>query len=183
MTAARALVRGLPTPHPLAPYLPALFQEDSFARALTGGLDEVLSPLLSSLDNLGAYLDPDVAPDDFLAWMGGWVAIELDDNWPEERRRALVRRAVAIYRIRGTADGLRAHIELVTGGRAEIVETGGVAWSRESGADLPGQPEPRMTIRVYVDDVSSVDTRALERLVEASKPAHVIHALEIATGG
>ena len=40
-----------------------------------------------------------------------------------------------------------------------------------------------MTIRVYVDDVAGIDTRALDRLVGASKPAHVIHALEIATGG
>ncbi len=179
----RALVPGLPTPHPIGPYLPALYQEDRFTLALTRGLDEVLSPLISSLDNLTAYHDPDVAPDDFLAWLGGWVGTDLDDNWPEERRRALVRRAAEIYRIRGTVEGLRVHIDLVTGGHTEIVETGGVAWSRENGADLPGQPEPRMTIRVYVDDVSSVDTRALERLVGASKPAHVIHALEIATGG
>jgi phage tail-like protein len=183
MTAMRALVPGLPTPHPFGPYLPALFQEDRFAVALVSGLDEVLSPLIATLDNLHAYHDPGVAPDDFLAWLGGWVGTELDEEWPEERRRALVRRAVEIYRVRGTAPGLQAHIELVTGGRVEIVETGGVTWSQESGAEIPGQPEPRMTIRVYVDDVSSVDTRALERLVEASKPAHVIHALEIATGG
>lgn len=180
---ARALVPGLPTPHPIGPYLPALYQEDRFAQALTSGLDEVLSPLIASLDNLGAYLEPDVAPDDFLAWLGGWVGMDLDEDWPEERRRALVRRAVEIFRIRGTAAGLRAHIELVTGGRVEIVESGGVAWSRESGADLPGQPEPRMTIRVNVDDVAGIDTRALDRLVGASKPAHVIHALELATGG
>jgi phage tail-like protein len=179
----RALAPGLPTPHPLGPNLPAMYQEDRFALALTMGLDEVLSPLIASLDNLAGYYDPDLAPDDFLAWLGGWVGAELDDDWPEKRRRALVRRAVEIYRTRGTADGLRAHIELVTGGRVEIVESGGVAWSRESGADLPGQPEPRMTIRVYVDDVAGLDTRALDRLVSASKPAHVIHALEIATGG
>jgi hypothetical protein len=98
-------------------------------------------------------------------------------------RNVAARRAVEIYRVRGTADGLRAHVELVTGGRVEIVESGGVAWSTEAGADLPGQPEPRMTIRVYVDDVAAIDTRALDRLVDAAKPAHVIHALELATGG
>ena len=183
MTTARALVPGLPTPHAIGTYLPAMYQEDRFSQALTAGLDEVLSPVIASLDNLDAYHDPGVAPDDFLAWLGGWVGTELDDAWPEERRRALVRQAVGIYRVRGTAGGLRTHIELATGGRVEIVESGGVAWSAQSGADLPGQPEPRMTIRVYVDDVSGIDTRALDRLVSASKPAHVIHALEIATGG
>ncbi len=183
MSSTRALVPGLPTPHALGAHLPAVYQEDAFAQALTAGLDDVLSPIFASLDNLGAYLDPDLAPDDFLAWLAGWVGTELDDAWPEERRRALVRRAVEIYRVRGTVDGLRAHMELVTGGRVEIVESGGVAWSAQSGADMPGQPEPRMTIRVYVDDVSDIDTRALDRLVSASKPAHVIHALEIATGG
>jgi phage tail-like protein len=183
VTSARQLVPGLQTPHALGAHLPAVYQEDPFAQALTAGLDDVLSPIFASLDNLDAYLDPDLGPDDFLAWLAGWVGTELDDAWPEERRRALVRRAVEIYRVRGTIDGLRAHIELVTGGRVEIVESGGVAWSAQNGTDLPGQAEPRMTIRAYVDDVASIDTRALDRLVSASKPAHVIHALEIATGG
>ena len=80
MSAMRALVPGLATPHPLGTFLPALYQEDRFAQALTSGLDEVLSPLIASLDNLAAYHDPDVAPDDFLAWLGSWVGMELDDD-------------------------------------------------------------------------------------------------------
>jgi len=183
VTSARALVPGLPTPHALGAHLPAVYQEDPFAQALTAGLDDVLSPIFASLDNLDSYIDPDLGPGDFLAWLAGWVGTELDEAWPEQRRRALVRRAVEIYRVRGTVGGLRAHLELITGGRVEIVESGGVAWSAQSGADLPGQAEPRMTIRIYVDDVAGIDTRALDRLVSASKPAHVIHALEIATGG
>ena len=71
---------------------------------------------------------------------GGWVGTELDDAWPEERRRALVRRAVEIYRVRGTVEGLRAHIELVTGGRVEIVESGGVAWSAQVAQTCPVRP-------------------------------------------
>lgn len=176
----RRLVSGLTNPHPLGGTLPALFQEDAFAQAFVMGLDDVLTPALASLDNLAAYIDPGVAPDDFLAWLAGWLGTELDDSWSEERRRELVRQAVLIYRLRGTVSGLRAHIELVTGGQVEIVESGGVAWSQESGADLPGQAEPRMTIRVYVENVDTVDQRQLDRLVSSAKPAHVVHALELA---
>ncbi len=178
----RALVPHLPSPHPIGPALPALLQEDAFAQALVAGLDDVLSPALSSLDNIGAYIDPDIAPDDFLSWLAGWLAIELDDRWPEERRRALVRQATELYRLRGTPLGLRAHLELATGGTVEIVETGGVAWSQQTDTELPGEAEPRMTIRVNVEKLAMVDARAVDRLVTASKPAHVVHILEIAGG-
>ena len=59
MSSARALVPGLPTPHALGTHLPAVYQEDPFAQALTAGLDDVLSPIFATLDNLGAYHDPD----------------------------------------------------------------------------------------------------------------------------
>ncbi|MGA8015621.1 MAG: phage tail protein I [Candidatus Dormiibacterota bacterium] len=176
----RALVPGLTTPHPLGRYLPALFQEDPFALGLVAGLDEVLSPLLSCLDNLSAYIDPALAPDDFLSWLAGWLGVELDDGWPEERRRAILQRAVDLHRMRGTAEGLRLQLELLTGGQVEIAESGGVAWSRESGTEMPGEPQPRMTIRVTVDDMGRVDPRALDRLIAESKPAHVVHQLEVA---
>ena len=177
----RTAVPRLPSPHPLGGFLPALLQEDPFAIAFVSGLDEVLSAALWSLDNLEAYIDPGVAPEDFVDWLAGWLAIELDETWSEDRKRALVRQAAEIHRTRGTVAGLRAHLELVTGGTVEIVETGGAAWSQTSGASMPGEPEPRMTIRVSVEDTRSVDARGLQRLVTAAKPAHVSHALEIAT--
>jgi phage tail-like protein len=86
----RAAVPGLGHPHPLGLSLPALFQEDDFAQRLCAALDEVTAPVISTLDCIDAYFDPFLAPDDFLAWLSGWVAVALDEAWTEERRRLLV---------------------------------------------------------------------------------------------
>ncbi len=82
----RGAVPGLASAFPIVETLPALYQEDPLARDLTDAFDEVLAPAISTIDNLGAYLDPALTPDDFLEWLGGWVAALLDETWPIERR-------------------------------------------------------------------------------------------------
>ncbi len=175
----RGSVAGLASPHPLGPTLPALYQEDDFAQGLLAALDEVLAPVVSTLDNFDAYLDPRLTPDDFLTWLGGWVGIAIDETWSMDRRREAVARAVDLYRLRGTASGLGQQIEIHTGGTVEIVENGGTAWSIDPGGELPGSPRPLVVVRVHVDDPKSIDPTRLDALVGAAKPAHVEHRVEI----
>ncbi|HEV8546612.1 MAG TPA: phage tail protein, partial [Candidatus Limnocylindrales bacterium] len=125
----RGSIAGLASPHPLGPALPAIYQGDDFAQAMLNALDEVLAPVVSTLDNLESYFDPHLTPDDFLTWLGSWVGIAIDETWSMERRREAVARAVELYRLRGTATGLAQQIEIHTGGTVEIVENGGTAWS------------------------------------------------------
>ncbi|HYM50051.1 MAG TPA: phage tail protein, partial [Candidatus Limnocylindrales bacterium] len=108
---ARGLVPLLKTPHPLGAMLPGLFQDDGFAQRMMAAFDEVLAPIFSTLDNLEAYFDPWLAPEDFLDWLSAWVGLPLDETWPVERRRAFVARAYDLFRLRGTVRGLRAHVE------------------------------------------------------------------------
>jgi phage tail-like protein len=178
----RAHVPGLLSPHPLGPTLPAIYQEDDFAQRMLSGLDEVLAPIFSTLDNFDAYLDPALTPPDFLAWLASWVGFALDDTWDEGRRRAAVARAVELYRVRGTASGLAAQVQLQTGGAVEIVENGASSWSVDPGGDLPGSPEPLLVVRVTVPDPKAIDGTRLDALVAAAKPAHVLHRIEIAKG-
>jgi phage tail-like protein len=176
---ARAGVDGLATPHPLQALLPAVFQEDPFTGGLAAGLDEVLAPVFVTLDCLAAYVDPRLAPEDFLSWLAAWVGVELDESWPVERRRELVLRAVQILGMRGTVEGLLAQVEIFTGGVAQVSESGGVAWSQTAGGALPGEPQPRMAVRVIVDHPDAVSVRALDQLVAAAKPGHVVHQVEV----
>ncbi len=178
----RGTIAGLRSPHPLGPSLPALYQDDDFAQRFLSGLDEVLAPVFSTLDNFDAYLDPWLAPEDFLSWLAGWVGIALDEGWDEDRRRAIVARAVELYRMRGTAAGLAGQVEIQTGGQVEIVENGATGWSVDPGGELPGSPEPLVVVRVTVPDPRAVDTQRLDALVAASKPAHVLHRIEIVKG-
>jgi phage tail-like protein len=179
----RGLVAGLASPHPLARGLPAIYQEeDPSTVRLTQAFDDSLAPIVSTLDNLPAYFDPRYAPEDFLAWLAGWLAIELDETWEVERRRTAVREAADLLRRRGTAGGLATEVELATGGQVEIVENGGSGWSLDAGSPMVGSARPSLLVRLRVTDASTVDRERLERIVDAAKPAHVPHRIEIVTG-
>lgn len=175
----RGLVPRLDTPAPIGPALPALFQDDSFAQRLASAFDDALAPIFSTLDNLEAYLDPWLAPEDFLDWLGSWVGLGLDETLSLERRRTLVAHAHELFRLRGTARGLRSHVETFTGGTVEIEDSGAVVTSTTPDAALPGSPNYALLVRVMVDDPGSVNRARLEALVSAAKPAHLTHRVEI----
>ncbi len=179
----RGLVRTLISPHPLGDTLPALFQEDAFTQRFVSAFDAALAPIFATLDNLPAYLDPWLAPADFLEWLGSWFGLALDDAWSVERRRAVLANAFEFYRMRGTTRGLKAQVEIFTGGTAEIIDTGGVSTSTTAGEALPGSPNFALMVRVAVDDPSTINTTKLDALVAAAKPAHVTHKVQVVKRG
>ena len=175
----RAMTEGLPSPHPLGRLLPGIYLEDELTQQLTQGLDDVVSSLLCTLDNLDAYFDPDLTPADFLDWLGGWVGLVPDPAEALIDRRTMIKRIVEIYRWRGTGHGLRDHIVMAFGLDTEIVETGGVSYSTQPRSTLPGNWRPEMIVRIRVADPSSFDTELLDRFIDANKPAHVPHWIEV----
>ena len=179
----RGMVPELASPHPVGMRLPALYLDDDFAQRYTSAFDDVLAPVFATLDSLASYLDPRLAPEDFVDWLAGWVALSLDENWSLERRRELVARAVDLHRWRGTARGLAEHLELVTGGEVEIRDSGGCAWSATSGGPLPGDDSGVLHVLVQVPDPGEVDPARLEALIAEVKPAHLTHTVEIVASG
>lgn len=175
----RRAVPGLGTPYPLGTLMPAIYQDDPATVRWTAGLDDVLAPAISTLDCLGAYIDPMLAPDDFVLWLAGWVGTVLDENWPLRRQRAAVARSVALYRQSGTVAGLRELVELVTGGVAEVADSGGVAWSQVPNTPPPGREEASVHVRVTAPPDCPLDVKAVDDLVAAAKPAHVAHLVEV----
>jgi phage tail-like protein len=176
----RGLVDGLSSPHPMATGLPAIFQEeDPFTVRFTQAFDDSLAPVFSTLDNLPAYFDPRYAPEDFLGWLAGWVAIELDETWDVARRRTAVRGGADLLRRRGTAIGLATELELATGGQVEIIESGGSAWSLDPGSPMVGSARPALLVRIRVADPAGLDRERIDRIVDAAKPAHVPHRVEV----
>jgi phage tail-like protein len=161
--------------------LPSLYAADDFAQRFTSGLDAVLSAILSTLDNLAEHFDPDLAPADFVAWLSSWVAADLDPAWPEPLRREAVRRAVELHRLRGTARGLVARLELCLGVRAEVVDGPGATWSTRPGrtrtsttSDARGRAVPGRS--------GAVDRERVVALVDAACPLHVTCAVEVLSG-
>lgn len=174
----RRAVEGLATPHPLGRQLPAIYAADDFAQRLLAALDTVVAPVHVTLDNLWAYLDPQLAPADFVDWLGGWVAADAAIDAPAARREA-VRRAVELHRVRGTGQGLAEQVRMAFGVTAEVVDSGGTTWSLTPGAELPGSPEPSMTVRVHPTGGNPVPAARLRELIEANRPAHVTYTVEI----
>jgi len=171
----RGAIDGLGMPYPLQTLLPAVLQEDDFTRRMMAGLDEVLAPVVSTLDCLDAYLSPALAPDDFLGWLSSWFSEAVDDTWPTDQRRRFVAHAAELFGSRGTLAGLRRELELCIGGRVEVSDSGGVGWSLKPEAQLPGEPVQRLAVRVESD----ADRGWLESIIRAAKPAHVPHQLEV----
>jgi phage tail-like protein len=175
----RGLVADLASPQPLADSLPGIYQEDELARALTRAFDDGLAPIVGTIDNIAAYLDPALTPDDFLDWLAGWVGILPDETWPIERRRAIVAVASQIYRRRGTAAGLTMQLRLLTAGDVEVTDSGGASWSKTPGSKPPGDGSYSVRVRVKPPKKETIDAARLNALVAAAKPAHVAHTVEI----
>lgn len=165
----RGAVEGLEAPHPLGWVLPGLYHEDDFMQRFTSSLDDMLAPVLLTLDTIDAYFDPLLAPADFVAWLGGWVGFEIDENWPTEVSRRLVAAAVELLGWRGTLHGLQHMIQIYAGADSEVHDSGGATWSAAPGGQLPGSPRGQVTVRVP----SRIDRARVERVVAASAPAEV----------
>ncbi|MEI7034393.1 phage tail protein [Streptomyces pratensis] len=181
----RGGVLGVPTPHPLIDRLPAVYLEQDFLRRFLAALDDVLAPVLLSIDNLPAHLDPRTAPDDFLDWLAQWVAVEPHEDSPSELRRAAVRGAVARHARRGTVSGLAQALRLETGTEPEITESGGTVWSTRPHSPLPGRERPWVTVRVRAGGAPGrrPDRVRLEELIGTEVPAHVGFTLELLPPG
>ena len=159
--------------------LPGIYHQDGdFGLRFVGALESVLDPVLALLDSLPAHIDPDLAPQDVLELLAGWLGVELDESWPDERRRELVRRAGELSRLRGT----RAGLELALGiGFADlplrIEDEGGIVFATDE-TEAVGGGGPRFV--VYCDQPLEEDLLVrLARAIERAKPAHVRYRLRV----
>jgi phage tail-like protein len=123
-------------------HLPAIYRDRPPGDFLERVLDLVQSMLGESeqaIADLPTLFDPWAAPDRpttasdgaWLDWLSGWLAFQLDEAWPTEKRRTALAGAFALHGKRGTVEGLRQAIELYAGATAHIDEPARTAsiWS------------------------------------------------------
>jgi phage tail-like protein len=107
-------------------YLPATYQDDEggrdFLERFLSIFESVSLGIEREISEVSRYFDTEAVTGEFLDWLGSWIAVLREDNWPEEKSREFLRKAFQLYRARGTALGLRQMIELFTEGRTAIVE-------------------------------------------------------------
>lgn len=173
------MIEGLESPHPIGLELPGLFQDDDFTQRFCSALDEVLSPIFLTLDAVEAYVDPWLAPDDFLMWISEWLGIEIEEDLAEDRKRAMVAGAANFFGWAGTAKGIADVVETYTGVRPEVVDSGGASWSPAPGGDLPGTAAMTVKVTLRVADPATIDEHRVDRLLRQTVPAHIVTSLEI----
>jgi len=179
----RGLVPGLDSPVPLVHRIPGVLQDDDFTVRFVSAFDAGFAPVLATLDGLAAYVDPWLAPPDFVDWLAGWVGVEPDDAWSLEQRRAVVAGAALVHRRRGTARGIVEALELALGAQVELEDSGGCTWASEPGSPVPASGPPSFTVRLLVEDPDAIDRRRVEMVLDAVKPAHVAHTYEVVRRG
>jgi len=174
---------GLLVRHSVGAALPALYEDDEIARVLLGAIDEMLAPVQSTLDCLTAYLDAGEAPDDFVDWLGGWVAAPFEEWMRPARRRQLLAANGALQAARGTKAGLVALLTVALGAReVEVTGGGGTWWSAVAGASVPREVAP-LVVRVTPRRGEPCDAARVERLVATAVPAHLPFRVEVTTRG
>jgi phage tail-like protein len=175
---------------PIAPELPAVFQAeldatdgDAFLAAVLEGFDRSLAPVHVVLDELAAYVDPDLVPEDLLPWLLTWLGLPDDRSRPVDARRRLLRRAGALYPVAGTASGLADQLTEIVGWDVEIEENGATIVATRPDEPLPGDATLSLRVRFVapegVDPSDRVLLRRLTSVVQAVKPAHVPHTVEV----
>jgi phage tail-like protein len=107
--------------------LPAIYRRSdatgrNFVRDLCWILEHMFGPVEDLLDKVHTYFDPQECPEDFLPWLAGWSAMLVDLDWPVEKKRAIIRSAIALYGIRGTVKGLKRFLEIFTGHEPKLIE-------------------------------------------------------------
>jgi phage tail-like protein len=179
--------------------LPAIYRRsDAVGRNLVRELCFVFEHMFDSVDrNLTdgwRFYDPHVAPQDFLDWLARWTAFTLDLDWPDTEKRALIKRAVDLYRIRGTKRGLSLFLKLFTGHEPDIdentwpfkgfrVESEGSETGARVGLDSVVMPPVDLahcfvvTVPIKFDEVTPDTVIRIHQIIQMEKPAHTHYYL------
>jgi phage tail-like protein len=97
-------------------HLPGVYSDnpeaEDFTKRFLSLFDATVEGFDDAIERMPQLLDADHAPEAALPFLARLFAIELDGGWGLEQRRRVVREAIALYRRRGTLEGLRHAIEL-----------------------------------------------------------------------
>lgn len=166
---------------------PALerYIERTFFERFLRGFEDCMEPMQERIAQLYRRFDSNTTPADFLPWLATWVALVLDENWPELKRRQLIREAVELYRWRGTRRGMSRYLQIYTGVIPQIndrpYEGMRLGPNTLLGRDtvLGGVGHHCFLITLALPANSPVSERAIQAIIESEKPAHTAYELRI----
>jgi len=177
-------------------FLPAIYREIDFIGRFMQIFEQTVEPVVQSFNLMWANLDPLTAPEDLLPFLAHWVAWPIDPLWDLSLQRRLIRRAVEIYRWRGTRKGLRLYLHLYTGlpldehlpveadkhiSITEPFGQGFVLKAAKLGEDavLGGGQPYHFVVRMRANSSNDLDEKLIRKIIEQEKPAFNTYELFI----
>lgn len=177
-------------------HLPQVFQKAEgpsghFLRQFLWIFDHIYADIQRRIDRIPTYFDPLEAPEEFLAWLASWVALSIDQGWPEPKKRKLIQQAIDIYGFRGTIRGLKLFLSIFTGVEPKLMEN---KWPYEGfrvgrtriGLDSIVLPPVDLShcfmveVPAEFDDASDETILKIHDIIRMEKPAHCAYYLTFA---
>lgn len=178
----------------LLDYLPAIYRRhdvdgSNFIRDFLWIFQDIFHSIESKIDRMSTYFDVFESPEEFLPWLASWVAFALDGEWEEAERRLFLKKAVELYRIRGTVRGLTTMLKMYTGVEAVIIEN---AWPLEGfqigvastigidSAILPPIDRAHcfiVEVPLDVDVLEDDEIIKIHQIINQERPAHTTYYL------
>jgi phage tail-like protein len=176
-------------------WLPAIYQRSdstghNVVRDLLWMIQHLFGSIESQLDSIHKVFDSYETREDFLPWLASWSAMILETDWPVNKKRRLIKKAMELYRWRGTVKGLGLFISLFTGFEPHLEEN---VWpyqglrigvSSTVGIDtviLPPVDKSHAFMVVMPHQFKDVTPQSIIRLheiIEAERPAHTHYMLK-----
>lgn len=176
-------------------WLPAIYQRSdatgrNYVRDLLWVIQHLFGSIETMLDTIHLYFDSYETPDHFLPWLAAWSAMILEPDWPVSKKRRLIKKAMELYRLRGTVRGLKLFISLFTGFEPHLAENEWpfngfrIGISSTVGIDtviLPPVDKAHSFVVVMphkFKDVTSQSIIRLHEIIEMEKPSHSTYMLK-----
>ena len=83
-------------------FLPEVYVYDDFVNRFLMMFETFWKPINQQISQVENYFDPDLTPEAFLPWLASWVGMHIDESFPKERIRLLLKNAVYFFHCRGT---------------------------------------------------------------------------------
>lgn len=142
---------------------------------------QTLAGIERQIDGLPELFDPSTAPASFLPWLASWLALSLNENWDEPKRRRLIQNISRLYKERGLPEGVATFVEIYTGYRPDIIEhiRAGMKIGVRSKIGVNtklyegGQNGDvfKFTVQVNTPEPESVDIAELREIIDQQKPS------------
>lgn len=200
MVSGETLIRLQISRQSLMRHLPTAFQggergtESDFLRRFLWVITHLHDSVNDRMSEMTRLFKPFETDPEFLPWLASWLALTLDTDWSEEKKRRFIQRASQLYTVRGTARALSEILEVFTGVRPEIVEN---AWpydgfrvgvSSSVGIDTIMLPPMNLAhcfvvrLPVAAQDIDEAMLVKIHQIIQQEKPAHTTYFLAFEEG-